>query len=187
MGYVEKVQGVHGLLRPGGRFVASITHPCTDTPSRVWERDGGGKKRWLCIDRYFERGPLEYTWSGWGREFTTEAIHATLEDSAGFRGCCKGALLSVFRLGASMDGLMEVLLKQGVSPCRSKHDCNSVLAIAKAAPDRYGLQYSSPPPGPPSVPITSLSPGAAFDRRTPEELRALPGVVAVIITRCPPQ
>jgi len=140
MGYVEKVQGVHGLLRPGGRFVASITHPCTDTPFRVWERDGGGKKRWLCIDRYFERGPLEYTWSGWGREFTTEAIHATLEDSAGFRGCCKGALLSVFRLGASMDGLMEVLLKQGVSPCRSKHDCNSVLAIAKAAPDRYGLR-----------------------------------------------
>ena len=81
----EKVlRGVYGLLRPGGRFVASITHPCTDTPFRVWERDGGGKKRWLCIDRYFERGPLEYTWSGWGREFTTEAIHATLEDWLGW-------------------------------------------------------------------------------------------------------
>jgi len=32
-----------------------------------------------------------------------------------------------------------------------------------------------------------LSPRAAFDRRTPEELRAVRGVVAVIITRCPPQ
>jgi 2-polyprenyl-3-methyl-5-hydroxy-6-metoxy-1,4-benzoquinol methylase len=32
---VEKViQGVHALLRPGGRFVASIAHPCTDTPFR---------------------------------------------------------------------------------------------------------------------------------------------------------
>ena len=82
---VESVlRGVHAVLRPGGRFVASITHPCTDTPFRVWERDSNGKKRWLCIDRYFERGPLEYTWSGWGREFTTEAIHATLEDWLGW-------------------------------------------------------------------------------------------------------
>ena len=74
------LQGVRSLLRPGGRFVASITHPCTDTPFRVWERDNSGQKRWLCIDRYFERGPLQYTWSGWTSEFTTEAIHATLED-----------------------------------------------------------------------------------------------------------
>jgi ubiquinone/menaquinone biosynthesis C-methylase UbiE len=82
---VEKVlRGVHALLRPGGRLVASITHPCTDTPFREWERDSSGKKRWLCIDRYFERGPLEFTWSGWGRDFTTEAIHATLEDWLGW-------------------------------------------------------------------------------------------------------
>jgi ubiquinone/menaquinone biosynthesis C-methylase UbiE len=77
-------QGVHALLRPEGRFVASITHPCTDTPYRVWEQDSSGHKRWLCIDRYFERGPLQYTWSGWGRDFTTEAIHATLEDWVGW-------------------------------------------------------------------------------------------------------
>jgi ubiquinone/menaquinone biosynthesis C-methylase UbiE len=78
---VEEVfRGVRSLLRPEGRFVASIAHPCTDTPFRTWERDSSGTKRWLCIDRYFERGPLQYTWSGWGQEFTTEAIHATLED-----------------------------------------------------------------------------------------------------------
>jgi ubiquinone/menaquinone biosynthesis C-methylase UbiE len=77
-------QGVHSLLRSGGRFVASIAHPCTDTPFRVWERDSSGNKRWLCIDRYFERGPLEYTWRGWGRDFTTEAMHATLEDWVGW-------------------------------------------------------------------------------------------------------
>jgi SAM-dependent methyltransferase len=82
---VDRVlSGVHALLRPGGRFVASIAHPCTDTPFRVWERDSSGTKRWLCIDRYFEFGPLEYTWSGWGREFTTSAIHATLEDWLGW-------------------------------------------------------------------------------------------------------
>jgi 2-polyprenyl-3-methyl-5-hydroxy-6-metoxy-1,4-benzoquinol methylase len=45
---VEKVfPGVRSLLRPGGRFVASIAHPCTDTPFRVWERDSSGRKRWL--------------------------------------------------------------------------------------------------------------------------------------------
>lgn len=78
------LQAVRALLRPGGRFVASIAHPCTDTPFRVWERDGGGGKRWLCIDRYFERGPLEYTWSGWGRDFTTASFHATLEEWVGW-------------------------------------------------------------------------------------------------------
>jgi 2-polyprenyl-3-methyl-5-hydroxy-6-metoxy-1,4-benzoquinol methylase len=50
------LRAVHAVLRPGGRFVASITHPCTDTPFRQWERDESRAKRWLCIDRYFERG-----------------------------------------------------------------------------------------------------------------------------------
>ena len=62
----------------------SITHPCTDTPFREWERDSNGQKRWLCVDRYFECGAVEYTWNGWGREFTTEAMHATLEDWFGW-------------------------------------------------------------------------------------------------------
>ena len=75
------LRGVYTLLRPGGRFVASITHPCTDTPHREWERGDGGAKRWLCIDRYFERGALQFEWTTWGDQpFTTEAFHATLED-----------------------------------------------------------------------------------------------------------
>ena len=82
---VDKVLGgVYALLRPGRRFVASITHPCTDTPFREWERDESGAKRWLCIDRYFERGSFEYTLSEWGREFTTEGFRAPLEDWFGW-------------------------------------------------------------------------------------------------------
>jgi len=77
-------RGVHALLRPGRRFIASITHPCTDTPVRVWELDESGAKRWLCIDRYFERGAFEYPWRGWGREFTTEGFRAPLEDWLGW-------------------------------------------------------------------------------------------------------
>jgi 2-polyprenyl-3-methyl-5-hydroxy-6-metoxy-1,4-benzoquinol methylase len=74
------LRGVQAALRPGGRFVASITHPCSDMPFRRWERDERGQKRWLCVDRYFERGPIEYTWERFGETVTTTAMHATLED-----------------------------------------------------------------------------------------------------------
>lgn len=74
------LRGVHSVLRPGGRFIASITHPWSDTPFRAWERDDKGQKRWLCIDRYFERGPLEYKWQGGSYDFATPSLHATLED-----------------------------------------------------------------------------------------------------------
>lgn len=71
---------IHDALVPGGRLVASIPHPCSDTPFRMWETDDRGGKRWLCVDRYFERGPLKYAWKGWRYEFSTSAYHATLED-----------------------------------------------------------------------------------------------------------
>jgi SAM-dependent methyltransferase len=78
------LRAIHGRLAPGGRLVASIAHPCTDTPFRVWAKNDAGEKRWLCIDRYFDRGPLEYTWQGWLYEFRTSAYHATLVDWFGW-------------------------------------------------------------------------------------------------------
>jgi SAM-dependent methyltransferase len=85
------LQGVYAILRPGGRFVASITHPCSDMPFRRWERDERGEKRWLCVDRYFERIPIECGWERFGERVTTTTMHVPLEDwfqwilSAGFR------------------------------------------------------------------------------------------------------
>jgi ubiquinone/menaquinone biosynthesis C-methylase UbiE len=78
------LRSIQRTLRPGGRFVASIEHPCTNPPFRVWERDASRRKRWLCIDRYFDRGPREYTWSRWPGAFTTTANHAPLEDWFGW-------------------------------------------------------------------------------------------------------
>lgn len=75
----QVLRGIHGILRPGGRLVASITHPGTNPPFRRWERDETGAKRWLCIDRYFDGGPVDYAWTGWQYAFTTPALHATLE------------------------------------------------------------------------------------------------------------
>ena len=85
------LRGVYSTLRPGARFVASITHPCSDMPFRRWERDERGQKRWLCVDRYFERTSIEYRWERFGERVSTTAIHAPLEDwfdwilSAGFQ------------------------------------------------------------------------------------------------------
>jgi hypothetical protein len=50
----------------------------------VWEKDQSGAKRWLCIDRYFERGSFEYTWSEWGQDLTTEGFRAPQEDWFGW-------------------------------------------------------------------------------------------------------
>lgn len=77
---VGVIRSVRELLIPGGRFVVSITHPCTDTPFRRWQKDDAGRKQCLCIDKYFQRGPLAYQWKDWAYEFTTTALHATLED-----------------------------------------------------------------------------------------------------------
>lgn len=75
---------VHQALRPGGRLVMSIAHPCSDTPFRRWAKDATGAKQWLCIDRYFDRGPVRYDWKGWKYGFATTALHATLEDWLGW-------------------------------------------------------------------------------------------------------
>jgi len=49
-------------LRPGGRMVFSIPHPCTDTPVREWLLDQSGNKTALKISRYFESGPTVLHW-----------------------------------------------------------------------------------------------------------------------------
>jgi 2-polyprenyl-3-methyl-5-hydroxy-6-metoxy-1,4-benzoquinol methylase len=74
------LRAVHTVLRPGARFVASITHPCTDMPFREWRRDETGRKLCLCVDRYFDRTTLVFTWQRWKYEFTTSALHVPLED-----------------------------------------------------------------------------------------------------------
>lgn len=80
----EVLRQARRALKPGGRLVASITHPCGDMPFREWERDEAGRKKWLCLDRYFDRGPRSFTWKGWAYEFTTPAMHATIGDWFGW-------------------------------------------------------------------------------------------------------
>jgi uncharacterized protein (DUF1330 family)/ubiquinone/menaquinone biosynthesis C-methylase UbiE len=64
MADVEAVlRGVSDVLRPGGRMVFSIPHPCTDTPYREWEQDETGQTVALKVGRYFESGPMVSHWT----------------------------------------------------------------------------------------------------------------------------
>jgi SAM-dependent methyltransferase len=55
--------GAGRLLRPGGRVVFSIPHPCTDTLVRRGRRNDAGRKAVLELDRSFDTGPAVCDWS----------------------------------------------------------------------------------------------------------------------------
>ena len=57
------LSGACRVLRPAGRAVFSVPHPCTDPPFREWRRDGQGKKLALCLDRYFDGGQAVCHWN----------------------------------------------------------------------------------------------------------------------------
>lgn len=55
--------GVVRVLRPTGRLVFSVPHPCIDLPVREWARDREGRKTALQLDRYFDAGPALFHWN----------------------------------------------------------------------------------------------------------------------------
>ena len=77
----DALRAVRPLLRDGGRIVASVSSPFSDTPYREWERDADGGKIALKVDRYFEATPsvLEWNLKRYPRRFRTVAYRYTLE------------------------------------------------------------------------------------------------------------
>lgn len=80
------------VLRPGGRFVFSVPHPCFDTVFRrgkmvsgwvrVRERPPRGKALYFRVDHYFRTGLFAWPWSlrGTTARFRNIGWHLTLSD-----------------------------------------------------------------------------------------------------------
>lgn len=82
----EVIKAAAKVLRPGGRLVFSILHPCFLTPFREWHRDADGNKRALMVSDYFDSGPIETTWQSDTMlyEITDTWMHATLTEWVGW-------------------------------------------------------------------------------------------------------
>jgi len=90
--YRGAIRGVARVLRPGGRFVFSIPHPCFDTVFRGgrmvsgWVRKGGvphvGPALYFRVDDYFRTGLYTMPWilRGTDARFTNRSWHFTLTD-----------------------------------------------------------------------------------------------------------
>ncbi len=57
---------VRRVLRPAGRFVFSLIHPCFVMPGCEWVEDERGNKLFKRVDRYFEEGYFGKEWYGQG-------------------------------------------------------------------------------------------------------------------------
>lgn len=80
------VGAASALLRPGGRFVATIPHPATDCPERRWIEDADGRRVELALGGYFETGPIVYSWQNprCPYPFETPGYHPTIEEATGW-------------------------------------------------------------------------------------------------------
>jgi ubiquinone/menaquinone biosynthesis C-methylase UbiE len=76
------VRGAHRLLRPGGRFVFSVSHPL-NTAAIQWELPSADVRYRgaMLVDRYFEEGPRVTQWAmkRLKRPFATPYWHRTFE------------------------------------------------------------------------------------------------------------
>lgn len=81
---LKVMQGAKLLLKPEGRSVMLIEHPTNATALRDWERDASGRKLALRIDRYFETGPRQASWTvtlnGVPRSFQFPSWSRTVEE-----------------------------------------------------------------------------------------------------------
>ncbi len=79
-GLKRLLRAAHGLLRPKGRLVFSVTHPMNSSPVSRWESPRIGAHGARVLDRYFDEGPVLFTWrmQRLQRSFAAPYWHLTL-------------------------------------------------------------------------------------------------------------
>jgi ubiquinone/menaquinone biosynthesis C-methylase UbiE len=60
--YDGAIAEIHRILRPGGQFVFSLTHPCFLTRGLTWITDENGHTTRLSVGNYFDTTPGLDTW-----------------------------------------------------------------------------------------------------------------------------
>ncbi len=61
--HARVLRGIKIVLRGDGHMVVLVEHPTNTCAYREWERDEGGRKIALRLDRYFETGPRVVSWT----------------------------------------------------------------------------------------------------------------------------
>jgi ubiquinone/menaquinone biosynthesis C-methylase UbiE len=79
------LRGVKVVLKRDGHTVVLVEHPTNTCAYREWERDKGGGKIVLRLDRYFQTGPRIVSWTlpssiGERRSFEFPSTSRTLEE-----------------------------------------------------------------------------------------------------------
>lgn len=92
--YEQALAEIHRVLKPGGRFVFSILHPCFITPESGWENTDQGDKLHWNVDKYFYEGMYEQKLGG---EERMMLFHRTLTSY----------VQAVLAAGFTIEGIIE--------------------------------------------------------------------------------
>lgn len=125
------------VLKPTGRFLFSIPHPCFERRSKRegWQEDEEGHPVYFKVDRYFDEGPYEY-------EFTMKSAGMRMPKRiVSFHRTLTTYFRTVTRAGLVLKGIVEPVLskKMATKHPRLKEHLRVPQSFHIEAVKQYGM------------------------------------------------